>query len=148
MAFEGGPYIQVACFCDSVIEDKTGVLSLIRIIDTVTHTEAGPSPPEEMPAFPYSFKMVLMLKSGKARGRANLRIVPELPTGATLDPFTVTVHFDGEEKGSNVITNMALNFEVEGLYWFNIYLEDNLLTAMPLRIKYNRVFAGPTPSHN
>ncbi len=145
MAFSGGPFIQAACFCDSVIEDKSGALSLIRIIDTITHTEATPSPPEEMPTFPFALKMVLMLKSGKARGRSNLMIVPELPTGATLNPVALTVHFDGEERGQNVITNMALNFEVEGLYWFNVYLDDDLFTAIPLRVKYNRVTAGVKP---
>ncbi len=49
MSFEEGPYVQVAAFCDSIIEDKTGALSLIRIIDTLTHTERGPAPPPEMP---------------------------------------------------------------------------------------------------
>ena len=148
MSFEGGPYIQAACFCDTIIEDKTGSLSLIRIIDTITHMERGPEPPEEMPTFPFSLKMVVMLKSGDARGRANLRVVPEKPTGATLDPFTVTVHFDGEERGINVITNMALNFDVEGLYWFNIYLDDKQLSSIPLRVKYNRIVAGPMPAQS
>ncbi|MFV2045158.1 MAG: hypothetical protein ACC700_18230 [Anaerolineales bacterium] len=146
MPFDGGPYVQAACFCDSVIEDKTGALSLIRIIDTVTHTEVDPSPPEQMPPFPYSMKFVLMLKSGQARGRANLRVVPELPTGATMKPFELTAHFEGEERGQNVITNMALKFEVEGLYMFNVYLDEELFTAIPLRVKYNRVVAGVMPS--
>lgn len=145
MSFEGGPYLQAGCFCETVIEDKTGALSLIRIIDTLTHTEAGPAPPEELVPFPFALKMVLMLKSGKARGRANLRIVPEMPTGASLDPVTLTVHFEGEEKGQNVITNVALTFEHEGLYWFKVYLDDTVLTAIPLRIRYNRVVVGATP---
>jgi len=146
VSFEGGPYLQAGCFCDNVIEDKTGALSLIRIIDTITHTEAGPSPPQELPPFPYSLKLVLMLKSGKARGRSDLRIVPELPTGASLDPITVSVHFEGEEKGQNIITNVALTFQHEGLYWFNVYLDDKLFTAIPLRVRYNRVVAGSTPT--
>lgn len=35
--------------------------------------------------------------------------------------------------------NLAFTFEVEGLYWFNIYLDDEKLTAIPFRVKYNRV---------
>ena len=144
MAFEDGPYIQAACFCDMIIEDKTGVISLIRVIDTLTHTAAGPNPPDDMPPMPYSMKLVLMLKSGNARGRSNLRIVPELPTGETKEPFVVTAYFEGEERGQNVVANMSFVFEVEGLYWFNVYLDDQKLTAIPFRIKYNRIVASST----
>jgi hypothetical protein len=33
-------------FCEKVIEDKEGVLTLVRIIDRVTQTGAGPEAPE------------------------------------------------------------------------------------------------------
>ena len=144
MAFEDGPYIQAACFCDTIIEDKVGVISLIRIIDTLTHTAAGATPPDDMPPVPYSLKLVLMLKSGNARGRWNLRIVPELPTGERKEPFVVTAYFEGEERGQNVIANISFVFEVEGLYWFNIYLDEQKLTAIPFRVKYNRIVATST----
>lgn len=137
-----GPYIQAACFCDTVIEDKTGVLSLIRVIDTLTHAEAGPTPPEELPAFGHTLKLVLMLKSGVARGRYNLKIVPELPNGTTQPPLLVTVHFDGEEKGQNIVADMNIVFTLEGLYWFDVFLDDTKFTAIPLRVKYNRVVVG------
>lgn len=45
-------------------EKKTGVVSLIRIIDTLTHTEAHAQAPEEMPQFSYDLTLVLMLKLG------------------------------------------------------------------------------------
>lgn len=98
MAFEGGPYLTAACLCDTIIEDKGGVLSLIRIIDILVHGEMGPNPPEELPPFNYPLKLVLMLKSGAARGRSNLQIKPELPTGESLAPIPLTAHFEGEEK--------------------------------------------------
>lgn len=145
MTFEGGPYLQAGCLCENVIEDKHGVLSLIRIIDTVTRTAAGPNPPDDMPPFQYEVKLVLMFKSGKARGRSTVRIVPEKPTGASLDPISLTVHFEGEEKGQNFITNMALTLEHEGLYWFNVHLGEDKLTAIPLRVKYDRIVAGAMP---
>lgn len=146
MAFEDGPYVQAACFCDLVIEDKSGVLSLIRVIDTLTHTEAGPTPPDDMPPVPYSMKLVLMLKAGLARGRYNLKVVPEKPTGGTENPVVLTAYFDGEEKGQNVVINVNFTFTIEGLYWFNVYLDDQKLTAMPFRTKYNRLVTGTTAS--
>ena len=134
-----GPYIQVACFCDTVIEDKQGVLSLIRIIDTLTHTEAGPNPPEDLPAFGYLLKLVIMLKSGAAKGRHNLKVIPELPNGSTQEPVDITAHFEGEEKGQNVVADMNFVFTLEGLYWFNVFIGEAKMTAIPLRVKYNRI---------
>src|SRR3972149_3620183 len=98
MSVKEGPFIQAACFCEMVIEDTTGVLSLIRIIDTLTHTAMGQEPPKDLHPFTHNLKLVLMLKAGKARGRFSLKIYPELPTGETKNPADVTIHLDGEEK--------------------------------------------------
>ena len=139
MAFDDGPYVQAACFCDMVLQEKTGVLSLIRIVDVVESTASGPNPPDDMPPTSYRFKLVLMLKSGNARGRYNVTVVPQLPTGETKDPFIASTYFEGEEKGHNIVVDMAFVFDVEGLYWFKVYIDDNKLTAIPFRAKYNRI---------
>jgi hypothetical protein len=49
MPFEGGPYVQAACICENVIEDKVGSFSLIRVIDTLTTSAMGGVVPHEMP---------------------------------------------------------------------------------------------------
>ena len=147
MTFEQGPYIQMAGLCEQVIEDKAGSFSLIRIIDTITHTEAHPDAPTDMPPVTYPMKLVIMLKSGRARGRHELKIIPELPSGENKPPFTRSAQMEGEERGFNNIINMVFTFTMEGLYWFNIYLDDSLLTKIPLRIKYNRVVTQGTLPH-
>jgi hypothetical protein len=144
MSFEDGPYVTIACFCDLVLEDKSGVLSLIRIIDTLTHTEAAPEPPREMPTFQYKNNLVVMLKSGAARGRYELRIIPQLPDGSTEREIALTAHFEGEERGQNIIAQLDFRYKMEGYYLFKVMLEDELLTAIPLRVKYNRVKTAGT----
>jgi hypothetical protein len=143
MSFENGPYVTAACFCESVLEEKTGVLTLVRIIDTVTHSGFGPTPPKDMPAFAYNFLLAVMLKSGEAHGRYDLRVVPQQPDGSTKDEITFTFHFEGEEKGQNVVAQINYQFALEGLYWFRVFLEEEFLTAIPLRVRYNRIIAGP-----
>ena len=142
MSFKEGPFIQACCFCDTVIEDKTGVLSLIRIIDTVTHTAAGPNPPELMPKFNYTMNLVLVTKSGKARGRHELNIIVENPSGLSEQIASSSIHFEGEDKGHNLITNINFGFEYEGLYWFHMHLDDEWWTSVPFRVRYNRVSTG------
>jgi len=145
MTSEQGPYIQMAGLCEQVIEDKTGALSLIRVIDTITHTEARPDAPVEMPPVTYPMRMVIMLKSGRARGRHELKITAELPSGEVKPPLIRSIQMEGEERGFNNIINMLFTFTMEGLYWFNVYFDDSLLTRIPLRIKYNRVVTQESP---
>lgn len=146
MPLEGGPYVQVACFCETVLQEQTNVWSLIRIVDTITHGERGQDPPEEMPSFQYSLTMVVMLKSGTARGRHEISIIPERPNGSALNPISHSVHFEGEEKGHNFIINMNMQYDQEGLYLFYVKMGEETLTVLPLRVKYQRVVIGPPPT--
>ena len=139
MPFETGPHIQAAAFCEQVIEDKTGLLSLIRIIDVITHTEARPEPPLEMPPVNWRMKLVLSLKPDRARGRHEIKIVPEEPSGEVEAPMQLSVYMDGEERGQNIIFDVAYTFTLEGLYWFQVLFDDALLTKMPFRVKYQRI---------
>ena len=135
-----GPFIQAACFAEMVLRDDTGVFSLIRIIDRVSQTAAGPNPPEKMSPFHYPLRIFISLKSGKALGHSEICIVPELPNGETLDPIRLTAHFEGGEHGFSAVINFDINFSIEGLYWFEVYVEGKHVTSMPLRIIYDRRF--------
>jgi hypothetical protein len=140
MPFETGPYVQAACFCERALEEKDGVLTLIRIVDRVTHTVAGAEAPREMPPFTYPIMAVIMLKAGQARGRHELSILRQLPSGVkdTEGP-TFPVFLESEDRGHNVVLRMEMVFEQEGVYWFEVLLDGELLTRMPLRAVYSRL---------
>lgn len=140
MTFEHGPYVQVAALCEKVLTEQDGVLSLIRIIDRLTHTAQGPGAPTDLPAFDYSVTVVLSLKSGRAKGRHQLRIQRELPSGELDEkPFEATVHLEGGSQGTNVIVGLTTRYEHEGVYWFNVSFDDELLTRMPFEIRYAKL---------
>ena len=145
MGFEEGPFLNVACFCESVIEGKDGVLSLIRVIDTLTHTSRGISPPEDMPQVGASFKLVVILKAGNARGRFALRIIPEKPSGIKDAAVELPVHLEGEDKGQNIVSNFQYTFDQEGLYWFHILLDEDFLTKISFRVRYIRIATSLGP---
>ena len=142
--FEYGPYVQVAALCERVLREGDGVLSLIRLVDVINHTERGPEPPEEMPTVRYPLTLVLSLKSGRARGRQDVTVTPELPSGETLPPVSTTVQLEGEGRGANIVAPLDIPYSLEGLYWFNIRLGEHILTRLPLQVRYSRtVTAGP-----
>jgi hypothetical protein len=146
MPFETGPYLKAAVFCEKVLREADGVMSFIRVVDRVTITATGPDAPATMPKTPYNITAVIALTSGQSRGRYEVKIVPEEPSGLKKPPFLATVQMEGEDRGANVVVNMLFTFETEGLYWFYVYLDDALLTKMPFRMMYARMSTGtPKP---
>lgn len=143
-----GPYVNVAAFCENVIEDKSGVLSLIRIVDRLVVSAQGPAAPEKMPATPLNWFLVLVLRSGQARGSVPVTIQPELPSGLRMDPVTFTPHFEGENRGCNIVTKIGMLLQEPGIYWFHVYIGDGLATQVPLEVIYSRtVIPGPQLPH-
>ena len=139
MPFDRGPYLSVAAFCEQVIEDKSGVLSLIRIVDRLDFIIQGPNAPEEMPVSNLNLTLVLTLKSGDARGSHEVKIVPELPSGETLSPSILSVHLEGGNRGADLISKFDMPLAMPGVYWFKIYIDGEFLTQTPIEIIYTRV---------
>jgi uncharacterized protein DUF6941 len=145
----GGPYLQTAVLCEKVLHEQDGVLSLIRVVDRIVSSAVGPEPPAEMPPVAVNLTAVILLKSGSARGRHQVRIVLEAPSGQDVGPEVhLPVLLEGEDRGVNLVVNLGFQAEDEGLYWFNVYFGDQgmLLTRIPLRIVYQPQRVGTAPS--
>jgi hypothetical protein len=130
----------VAAFCEKVLKEADGVLSLIRVHDSVMVT-AGSDSPRELPEGRIQVNFVLMFKSGDAQGRHELKIRVQQPSGLYLDDILADVVFEGGARGSNVITELALD-AIEGTYWFEVYVSERELTRSPLRVIYRRAPGG------
>jgi len=144
--FVRGPYVQMAAFCERVLHEADGVISLIRVVDRITHVERGSAAPEEMPEVHYPLTLVVTLKSGSARGRHELTFTPQLPDGQKLQPITMTIQMEGEQRGVNIISQIDIPYKLEGLYWFVISFDGQPITRVPLEIQYSRLVTGsPRP---
>ncbi len=140
--FETGPYLQAALICERVLMEQDGVASIIRVVDRVQIAASGPSPPETMPPFSANLTLMIILKSGRARGPQPVRVTIEQPSGTARDAGLMTAFLEGEDRGVNLMMQMAIQFTEQGLYWFGIYVTDKLMTRIPLRIIYARTI-GP-----
>ena len=142
----GGPHLSAAFFCEKVIEDKEGVLSAIRIVDRIIHSAIGAGTPEAMPPVPVALTLLIGLKSDAARGRHELAVTAEQPSGMRHRVAeALTVLLEGEERGANLILNLQWVAQQEGLYWFDIELNGRTLTRVPLRVVYQRQETGQAP---
>jgi hypothetical protein len=136
--FEGGPYLNAALLCERTIQENDGVLTLVRAIDKVIAAPVEIS--GQLQPFMVSLSLAVVLKSGTARGEFVLVVHPQQPDGSYLPrsetAFSLTGTDDGQ--GANVVINMNLGVHQEGMYWFDILLDAELLTRVPLRIEYQR----------
>jgi hypothetical protein len=136
MPFEGGPYLKAAVFVNVVIQGNDNVMSLIRIVDRLVTSAQGPEPPQKMPPATFSMNAVIMLVAGKARGRHQLKISREAPDGTRKDIWAGGILLEGEHKAHTINLSMNETFELEGTYWFDVTLEETLLTRMPFQVVY------------
>ena len=137
-----GPFLKAALFCDSVIDGKDGVLSLIRVVDRLSVSAAGADPPADMPAMDHTLTLVLMLISGTARGSSDVGLSVEPPEGIRRQVWSATVLMEGDDRGANIVAQIHWKFESQGLYWFHVQLDGEHLTSLPFRIIYQRVAPG------
>jgi hypothetical protein len=46
---------------------------------------------------------------------------------------------EGDDRGVQLTLNLGFLAEEEGLFWFEVFLLEQLVTKVPLRIVYQRV---------
>lgn len=142
----GGPYVAVATLCERVLEEKDGVLSLIRVVDRFNvETFGGATAPAEMLSrlVPQT-TLALVLKSGGYRGTMKVTVRVRRPNGeyAAQPKIEAPAVFDGGEQGVAMILTMPLPVWESGLHWVDVEADGRLLTRVPLRVEVRS-----TPDH-
>jgi len=134
-------YLHVATFCEKVLREADGVSSIIRLIDTfnVQGTE------DEMQPIVLPFMVYISFKSGFMRGKQKISLRPKSPKGEDLPSMDFPVLFEGDDDRGPAI-GFQVNWPVqeEGLFWWDLYVNDELVTRMPLRVAYQQL-RMPTP---
>ncbi len=144
----GRPYLCMALFCDRVLKEADGVVSVIRVVDRFT--VSGNTP--EMPKENIRFTALVSLKSGEYRGRAEIELKITSPSGKALPSTRFPINLEGDaDRGVGVGSEMQLSVEEEGVYWFDVRFiglksAEQLLTRMPLRVAYQRMASASSGS--
>jgi hypothetical protein len=134
-----GPYLIAALLCEKVLQEQDGIISVIRMVDRITLTANAPGAPEKMPPTSINLYALISLKSGSARGKDTIKLSIEAPSGVRQPDQLLPVLFEGEDRGVNLIIAVNMVVDQEGVYWFDIRLDEQLLTRVPLRILYQRI---------
>jgi hypothetical protein len=138
-----GPFVSLAFLCERVLEEKDGVLSFIRMIDTLTHV----APPGQTPLqIPVDATLVVGFRSGASIGERDvrMRIVGIGDSSEVASSQSIPLGFAGGLSGPTIVINLAGSTFVPtpGDYWIEVYLADSLVTKVALRVN---LAEAPTP---
>lgn len=142
-----GPFLAVATFCENVIEDKSGALSLIRLVDRLNIISQGPTASAEMPPTDLNWFLVIIFKSGQARGSHEIKIEPEFPDGLRKQPLILSAYFEGGNRGNQMVIRYHMKLEMPGIYWIRIYVDNQFVTQIPIEVIYQRMVTPTQQLH-
>jgi len=152
------PWLATAVSCEKVLEEKDSAFTIVRVINRIgvtVHT-VQPNAPTPTAAdtraiaatLPFPLTGFLSFRApGKPSGPHSLRVLVHGPSGAIteLASFPNAIKFAEGDQMFNVVLQFGLGFSAEGLYWFDVLLDESLVTRMPLQV----VFGPPqSPTSN
>jgi hypothetical protein len=144
---DSGPYLNAALLCEKVLQEKDGVLSVVRVVDRVTLTavSAETPAPEMIPPSTLAFYLLIVLKSGMYKGSAEVKLEINSPSGQRIGFSAVDAFFEGDDRGINLVSPVQFPVSEDGLYWIDVTCLNVLLTRIPLRVIYQRLSQGALP---
>ena len=125
------PYVTAALLCERVLQEKDESLTVVRIIDKIQYRVLGNALPEGTKPL-ISLQGLVGIKSGSAVGNHTIKIIGEKPSGERKDVYSVSVEFLGKDHGRNLIMSLNIGIDENGLYWFDVLFDDEVLTRIPL----------------
>ena len=129
------PYVTAALICERVIQEKDEVLSAIRIVDSVEiRIQTTPNTKTQGVVPGVQLTGLISIKSGPFKGKGVISIDGESPSGKVQRLADFPVDLKGDENGQNVILNIAIASQEDGLHWFNVRFNDSFLTRIPLKL--------------
>lgn len=138
----GGPFLSVAAFCDNVMQDTDGTMSAIRIIDKINVNIPAAAPitvPSESAKLPVAVWLLLMFKSGSAKGKHELSLNITSPSGKRGKALKQEVVMSPEPSGGvNVKIHFSLGIAKGGLFLVDVLMDGRVMTRMPLLVTVAR----------
>jgi hypothetical protein len=142
----GGPFLASAVFCESIMEDASGKVSAINILDGCQFW-VPPQAPDNVPSKSQPVQIIqnilLIFRTGDAPGKHNLRLMMQQPNGKRSEALNQEIKLTPESHGGvNIKTHVNMSVYSSGVFWIDVILDGKRLTRMPLNISFQRL-PGP-----
>jgi len=130
-----GPYVQAALLCQRVTQPHPSApITIVGLIDRVVVQVPHRISPQ--PSVVYCHAVVI-LKTGSRPGNHRLRLTLTSPSGRPLREFSLDITLPNEpDQGVNVVMPIQFTASEEGIYWFDVRLDNETLPLT--RISFRR----------
>ncbi|MGD0799282.1 MAG: hypothetical protein ABR910_16320 [Acidobacteriaceae bacterium] len=130
------PWVQVAIFCqNAIIEANSGSRSIIKNVDGVTMGGIT----SEMQPMQVQLTLALILKSGEMKGQYYLKVRYNSPGEVKTEGPSLPCYFEGGDRGLQTVIPLGFLATEPGIYWFDLLLDGQILTRMPVRVMYQQM---------
>src|SRR5690348_3452259 len=128
--------------CQCTLREKNDLLTAVRLVEGFTTSMIGQLTTGEAMYFPVSASAVIIFRSEQPC-EARLTIKVRDPDGQELQGTSnFLVRSKSLIEGHTLNVAFKLPGDREGDYWFEVYLDDELVTKAPLRITQQRLSPG------
>jgi hypothetical protein len=127
------PYLIAAFFCERILKEEDGVLSAIRIVDVFNVHVPKENPPDSIPAI-----QLTMMTIFKSEEPATYSLTFEIlsPSGQKYrGGQSAMMSLEGKEKGANLILHFPVAANEYGLYWIDLFIDEERITRVPFKIQ-------------
>src|SRR5947209_6595606 len=128
------PWVAAAVLCENVLEEKDGVLTAVRIIDTFTIT-ASPGWDRKTP-IRIAISGLLSFRSGEVEGERTIRVFGTSPKKERTKFYDLRATFLGGNTGVNIKLEFLMGFKHEGTHWLDVYVDKWHATRIPITVVF------------
>ena len=86
------PRLRIGTLCERTLEEKDGVLSLIRLIDRLVITAEGVDVPRDLPPSQVAVTVVMSCVNGLGDYESKIRV--DMHDGSSIESMTLQFHID------------------------------------------------------
>jgi hypothetical protein len=138
-----GPWVTYAAFCERVLQEADGAVTLVRVVNRIVRVEPLTPPEQPVVALPTVLALAISLKAGSALGTCRVTLQTVSPSGIRAPEQAFDVLFESEDRGVNLILwPILINTEPAGLTWVDLRADGELLSRVPLRVVVQRIASG------
>lgn len=127
-----GPFLTTALIAEKILREPDKAITAVRIVDAVGISSEGIVKDSKVGL---NLWILVSFKAGGFKGDSILLITEEGPSGQSKPVGLSPIKFDGNQSsGSTVMCQVALTWDRDGLYWFDVFLDNQFVTRIPLTV--------------
>jgi hypothetical protein len=136
MIVQGGPWVAMAVFCQNIEPQPDGTVDVRGIVDGVVVEPTAEDALGLHPAASVSLTALVSVKAGDVRGEHVLSLRSTFPSGSPGPGLRRPVEFTDAMPAASLVVPLELDIHEPGLYVFDAFCDEQLLTRMALWVEY------------